>query len=89
MHLVTWLRRYNYLAMTLILGSFGKLFVFFTLVWYYNPVIYTVLLDLYIFASQAVALRVFLDVTQTQAACVIASSVLLRRALMTVLSYFL
>jgi Arv1-like family len=49
--------RYNYVAMALILGSFGKLFVFFTLVWNYSAIIYTTLLDLYIFASQAMALQ--------------------------------
>ena len=56
--------KWNYLIMSLILSSFGKGFVFLMMIWDYDEKFnnFSIIIDIMVFTSNALALKVFLDV---------------------------
>jgi len=52
--------KYNYLLMAILLSCFGKPFFLLTIIWNY-PIQFVSLLNIFILASNVVAIKVFLD----------------------------
>jgi hypothetical protein len=56
-HADTFISRYNYLVMAIILSSFGKVFVFLMMIWDYDIVTFTTLISLFVLTSNVLAVR--------------------------------
>jgi len=66
--------KYNYLVMAIILSSFGKGFVFLTMIWEYKDSfsLFRSIINIFVLTSNVLALQVFLDSTTIRAASLIA-----------------
>lgn len=51
------LKRYNYLVMAIILSSFGKGFVFLMMIWKYDIFTFNIIINIFVFTSNVLALR--------------------------------
>ena len=71
--------KYNYLVMSLLLSSFGKLFAVLMMVWDYDLSFFA-LLNLFVLSSNVVALRAFLDTDALHAASFVSVGVCAKMA---------
>jgi len=63
--------KYNYLAMSIIVSSFGKFLFILTMIWDYHIGFLTGI-DLFVLTSNVVAIKVFLDTSNVRAVTIVA-----------------
>jgi len=64
--------KYNYVAMAVILSSFGKVFAFLTMIWDYDHTpSFVTIVDIFVWTSNILALQVFLATTFMKASSVV------------------